>query len=258
MKKRIALEDEKDWIFDLAEQTVYYNEIKDYPQVQALSVLQLDEGEFGLDFELSDISLPNLSQIMMLKTSNNGALKIPAGLIANLSPESYFNVKELIIADFNSTVEFQEWVSNCVNLESVEIEIPFNESLPFDLGNAMKMKRLRINALKIAQIPDFVFNCNQLETLQFYKCPEIREIGDEIKQLTNLKSYWHWNSDFKYVSPELFKLSKLDDLNLYATTYKNPHKELIDAIKQLKQKKPDFYNGFIERVHWLREIWEQA
>lgn len=257
MKKRIALEDKKEWYFDLAEPVVYFNDRKVYPAVQDLMITNFADYEDGLDIDISEISLPNLRHVTFIKVAREQKHSISAKLFGKLSTESFYNVKELLLGDMEDDTEFHGWVSNCINLESIDLDIPKYNRLPFDLSNSMKIKRIKINSSEISQIPDFVFNCKQLESLQFYSCREIREINDDIKKLENLKSFWLWKADFKYVSPELFKLPKLEDISLHISFYKNPPYEIHNAIKELKQRTPDLSISF-DRNSWFREIWDQV
>lgn len=257
MKKRVALEDKKDWNFDLAEPVVYFNDQKVYPAVQDLMITNFAADENGLNFDISEISLPNLKHVIFIKVATEQKRSVTAKLFEKLSIESFYNVKELLFGDFEDDVELHGWVSNCINLESVELDLPEYYRLPFDLSNSMKIRSIKINSSKISQIPDFVFNCKQLESLQFISCSEIREISDEIKKLVNLKSFWLWKADFKYVSPELFKLPKLKAISLSGSSYKNPPYEIQKAIQELKERTPGLSIS-LDRDSWFRKIWDQV
>jgi hypothetical protein len=256
MKKRIALEDKKDLEFDLTDPLVYFNDRKVYPAVQDLMIINIDDDEDGLDFDISELSLPNLRSVNYVKLVSDRNLSITTNLFEKIGSESFYNVKDLVIADLEDDVEFHGWVSNCINLESVELEIPRYNRLPFDLSNSLKLKILSIRTSKITQIPDSVFNCKQLESLQFLSCRKIREISDDIKKLENLKSFWLRKADFRYVSPELFKLPNLQEICLEFSMYRNPPDEIYNAIIELKQRKPDLRVSF-DRDSWFREIWDQ-
>jgi hypothetical protein len=258
MKKRIALQDTKEWCFDHLEPEVYFNDRKVYPEVKSLTIFQFKEIELGLEFDISKISLPNLEEIMLIIVIDDGGSYDPSHFFSKLQPDSYSKVKSIGLLNYNDILDYQPWTTKCLNLESIEFNIPKNVDLPMELTKAENIIRLRISESSLSKIPDEVFSLRKLERLDLDRSSKITVIPDEIKNLSMLKTFSLWSSNFSYVSPELFKLPYLEELNLAYTSYKNPTEELFEAIKQLKQKKPDFYNGFIERVHWLREIWEQA
>jgi hypothetical protein len=257
MKKRIALEDKKDWSFELEESVIYYNDRKVYQQVKSLTLFQLEEKEAELQFDLSEISLPNLEEIMIVKAVPGEELVEPFSIFDNLSIESFSQVKFISIYDHENIVESQNWSSHCKNLESIQLDISKNEFIPLELSQAKKIKKVMINGSKLHEIPDFIFKNKHIEVLDFHSCNSLREIGDDIKYLTNLNAFVFCYGELKYVSPNVFKLPKLVHLNFAFTTYKNPQPEIYDAIKDLKSRKPNFKRYWMGG-DWFGKIWDQV
>jgi len=255
MKKRIALEDENQWSFELSESVVYYNEKKVYPKVEILEFVQTIYGVNGLEFDLSEISLPNLKQIFIFITE--GIPKQIYLFINKLQDESFKNVNDLVFGDYNDKIELQHWISKCENLIEVRFSSRQIDFLPADLSKTINLLQLNICQPKLNQIPDTIYLCQSLESLKFFHAPQITVINDDIKNLTNLKSYWHDYAKFTYISPHLFKLPDLEELNFSFTSFENPPSEIFKAVKDLKQRKPHLeYSS--QGGDWFREIWYQV
>ncbi len=255
MKKRIALEDENEWVFYLSQLEVYYNEKKVYPKVQELLFMGLGYEINGLEFDLSEISLPNLKQINILIPE--GIPKQPYLLINKLQDESFKNVNVLRFGDYNDEIELQHWISKCENLKEASFSLAQMDFLPADLSKNLNLLQLSISQRKLNQIPDTIYLCQSIESLQFFDASQITVINDDIKNLTNLKSYLQEYTAFTYISPHLFKLPDLEELNFSFTSFENPPSEIFEAIKDLKQRKPHFkYSS--QGGDWFQEIWDQV
>jgi len=255
MKKRIALENEYEWYFELSEPVVYYNEKKVYPAVQELLFIGLVDEIDRFEFDFSEISLPNLKQINIVRS--RGTSKQPYLFINKLQNESFKNVNELNINDYSYEVELQHWISKCENLEKAGFYADQIDFLPADLSKTLNLSELRITQPKLNQIPDTIYLCQSLESLHFENAWQITVIDDDIKNLTNLKSYWQDYAKFTYISPYLFKLPDLEELNFTFTSFENPPSEIFEAIKDLKQRKPHLkYSSW--GGDWFREIWDQV
>ena len=255
MKKRIALEDENQWAFELSEPVVYYNEKKVYPKVQELHFMGLVYEIDRFEFDLSEISLPNLKQINIMRS--HGTSMQPYLFINKLQDESFKNVNSLIILDESGEVELQQWISKCENLKEAGFYVDQIDFLPADLSKTLNLSDLRITQPKLNQIPDTIYLCQSLESLHFENAWQITVINDDIKNLTNLKSYVHVHASFTYISPNFFRLPNLETINFSFTSFKNPPSEIFEAIKDLKQRKPHFkYSS--QGGDWFQEIWDQV
>jgi hypothetical protein len=255
MKKRIALADENEWVFYLSALEVYYNEKKVYPKVQELLFMGLGYEINGLEFDLSEISLPNLKQIFIFITE--GIPKQIYLFINKLQDESFKNVNDLVFGDYNDKIELQHWISKCENLIEARFSSRQIDFLPADLSKTINLLQLNICQPKLNQIPDTIYLCQSLEILNFFDASQITVINDDIKNLTNLKSYLQEYTAFTYISPHLFKLPDLEELNFSFTSFENPPSEIFEAIKDLKQRKPHFkYSS--QGGDWFREIWYQV
>jgi Leucine-rich repeat (LRR) protein len=113
-----------------------------------------------------------------------------------------------------------------------ETEIEF---LPVFLKKNKSLKSLTFRHGDLLEIPGEIFEMENLQTLSFYSLEKIRILPDEIKKLTNLVHFDLWGASIEYLSPELFLLPKIKEINLCFSRY-SPTSEVIKACNKYKEK----------------------
>ncbi|MEI6138918.1 MAG: hypothetical protein WCP85_06630 [Mariniphaga sp.] len=109
------------------------------------------------------------------------------------------------------------------------------EFLPGFLKKNKSLKSLTFRHGDLIEIPGEIFEMENLQRLSFYSIEKIRIIPDEIKKLTNLVHFNLWGASIEYLSPELFLLPKIKEIDLCFSRY-SPTSEVIEACNKFKEK----------------------
>ena len=121
---------------------------------------------------------------------------------------------------------FDQIFINSNSLESIYIDITHTGKIPQFILNSKTIKELIIENRQLTSIPAEIFDITSLKRLNFRYVPNIKIIPDEIKKLINLEDFSLWLANLEYISLELFKLPKLDHINLAYSNYNPTGQEL--------------------------------
>lgn len=132
------------------------------------------------------------------------------------------NVKREILDNFDQIF------INSISLEDISLYLDKTHSgiIPQFILNSKTIKNLTIEYRQLTSIPAEIFNITSLKRLNFRYVPKIKIIPDEIKKLINLEDFSLWLANLEYISLELFKLPKLDHINLAYSNYNPTGQEL--------------------------------
>ena len=126
----------------------------------------------------------------------------------------------------------------------------------------MKLKELRdftSSENNFTKIPEIVFECSKLESLSIDRCYNEMVVSDNISKLTNLKKFMFYNASFTYISPQLFLLPKIEQFNFALSKFKEPYKDIYNAIKSFKTRQhQNTSQTFGMGDDWFKEIWDQV
>lgn len=148
------------------------------------------------------------------------------------------NHKILALGDSGSAQILENYYSffeESKSLSEISTDRTNISSIPeFVLGNK-SLTRLTFRNEHNLVLSKRLFELRNLDKLSFEYTNKITVIPDEIKKLVNLKHLDLWHSSIQYLSPELFKLPKLNWLNFAFTCY-NPSIEFRNELEMWKAK----------------------
>jgi Leucine-rich repeat (LRR) protein len=134
--------------------------------------------------------------------------------------------------------------------------IPYIDQILFDatgivkppdfIWDAKHLTRLEFRNEPIAEIPDQLFDMNNLQSLSFPYCRKITTVPDNIKKLVNLVHFDLWGARIAYLSQELFLLPKIKHINFAYSSY-TPTIEDRKVFETYKEKTNNgFSTGYFE------------
>ena len=175
---------------------------------------------------LENINFPSLDNINELNGLEELAIvgyggKLEISGLSRLSLLSLGNLNNFPVINNINTLE-NLWLTDLsvVDTSSVQAIIKLNNST---------LESIWLTNLKLENIPNEVYNCNQLNTLVLNN-NSITNIGLEVLKLNNLVNLSVSNNNLKYIDKSIFSLKKLSDLDIKGNNISN-----IDEIKFLNK-----------------------
>ena len=174
--------------------------------------------DFSLSFEGTRLNAPNLKYFVF-------------------DGECAFNILKSMKEDFLHAPALEGMAFHDIKLDQ----------MPQFLKRIMTLKELSFRNGNLTEIPSEIFEMKNLRTLRFEYFNKIKIIPDDIKRLKNLESFTLWQAPIEYLSPELFLLPKISNINFVYCNY-NPTKDVIDVLKKYKSTGKTFsgWEGYVE------------
>jgi hypothetical protein len=235
--KTIELQDEECWslnILENAENVRYFISDEVYEILEIIIIFSYCSIDFPI-FEGLKLNAPNLKMLCFDKRSQTN---IP------FFGDFKFNTPKLnriSLSGVGSLKWFQDihQNANTLMLEDVYLDNTGITEIPDFILRMKTINKLTFRHEDISELPDDLFDLENLIQLNFQYCSGIKIIPDHIKKLVNLEHFDLWGASIQYLSPELFLLPKLEFVN-FAYTYYIPAKEVVDAFEIFNKrlKKP--------------------
>jgi len=153
------------------------------------------------------------------------------------------NLKFLVISGEGSKSCFQLLYNIVLSSDLIE-EIYFYYTritqIPEFVFKTKALLRVTFRGENITEIPDEIFELVALQQLSF-EYSDIRIIPEKIKELVNLVGFNLWGSRIDYLSPELFLLPKIQNINFAYSSYQ-PTNEVLDALKIFQKKESNYFS----------------
>ncbi len=238
--KTIELEDEEGWNIEIqenAEKIKYLISEKVNSKLGIIQVFAYSSVDFQI-VEGIELNAPNLELLCICERSQSN-IPVFEGIKFN-TPK----LKMIYLDGIGSVKCFQSIHENTHNLLLEELSLFYTgiTEIPEFILKAMTLTGLSFRGEKITELPDDLFALENLKRLGFHYCTEIKIIPDDIKKLVNLEHLDLWQTNLKYLSPELFLLPKLKSVNFAYTQY-SPTKEVLDAYEIFNKKIDKPYNN---------------
>ena len=151
------------------------------------------------------------------------------------------NVPKLLQLDFYGEYSYNLFINkpdhflNAPELETLYFHGTAIPEVPLCLTKPETLKSLTFRSESLTSVPEFIFQCHNLEELHLQHVPGITIIPDKIKNLQNLQVFDLWQSSIKYLSPELFLLPKLKRVSFAYSSY-TPTREVLEAAEVFRSK----------------------
>ena len=203
--KSNELKDEQDWIIfhdDENEKNQYIFTDENY--LKLLSVIVF--ADFALDYPLLEGPHQNAPNLNLL------------GLIGKGCINSIQNINENGIS--------------APILENIYFDSTGITQIPEFVLNISILKHLTFRHEKNSALPHGQFNLINLQTLRFQYDSGIRVIPEEIKNLVNLEQLDLWGATLEFLSPKIFLLPKISDINFAFSNIK-PKGEFLQVVKKI-------------------------
>ena len=250
-KVYLELQDQENWEIQSTDgDVIYTNRISRFEKVKTITFFHYGETEWSPGFNLSPMELPSLESIFIYKMEIPDSIpfsEVDASKIFNtIDEKSLSNVKTIEIYD-NYDECLPDWIQHCAEITSMNLSMLKLRELPAWFSRLSLLERLKCYDIGFSEFPRQILGLKNIKELDFSKGHHITVIPDEIKNFQSLRTLELWNTTFTYVSPELFLLPDIQEINLFATSYPNITPETMHAIKKLQREKP-----FIE-IWWLKD-----
>ncbi len=197
---------------------------------ESLWFIECDDPTEKNELVLPDNSYSNLEIISISNDSEGNCLYFEGQKI------DVPNLKSIVLSGKGSLQCFQYFLNHVFNNTFIE-EIYFDRTgidlIPKFILNFSTLKILKFQSEPFKRIPENVFELQNLETLSFEYCCEIKVIPDKIKNLKGLKYFGLWAVTIDYMSPELFYLPRIESMNFFKSKY-FPTLQILDLLKIFK------------------------
>lgn len=200
--KRIELKDEEYWMLGFEEVTEDVEYIVPDIELKQLVGIAFCDGVYGFA-EHTIVNAPNLKEIY----------------IQNYDKIAFSNSINKLLSSFNTITSFSIFSQQLIKIPDFILKNINLTRLELDICN------------EITEIPPEIFKFKQLKILEFRYKKNIKVIPDEIKNLENLERFNLWSATFEYISPELFKLPKLQSVSFSYCQY-NPTNEVLELLRE--------------------------
>ncbi len=186
-----------------------------------LKIIQIDSGfeHYSLNFEGARLNAPNLKYFLFFYENSFSVFQY---------------LKEFLYAPA---------------LEGMYFHDTKLDQIPQFLKGILTLKELSFRNGNLTEIPSEIFEMKNLRTLRFEYFTKIKIIPDDIKRLKNLVAFTLWQAPIEYLSPELFLLPKISNINLVYCNY-NPTKHVIDVLGKYKSTGKTFsgWEGYVDET----------
>jgi len=216
--KTIELKNQQDWFIihdNENEKTRYIFSDEIYSNLESIIIV----ANFSLDYPLLQGSLLNAPNLKLLGFRDEGCKKC----IQNLNENGF-------LAPLIETIGFE-------NIGITQI--------PEFIFKLKTIKDIHFRQEKLEELPSGLFDLTNLKTLRFQFGSQIPIIPDAIKNLVNLEEFDFWGATVDYLSPELFRLPKINYINFTESRYK-PTEDVLDAVKEFKMNDSNIFFGWCE------------